>query len=190
MHEKTQLMTADELLGLPDDHWWYELVEGRIIRMSPPGSLHAVCANRIAVELTLFVQQRRFGVVFPQDSGFLLASDPDTVRAPDVAFVSRERVPAGGIPLGYWPGAPDLAVEVLTANDRPRGIGAKVADYLAHGCRLVWVVDPRRHAATVHRPGGAASALTEQDVLHGDPVLPGFSLPVSDIFEDPRILGP
>ena len=183
-------MTADELLRLPDDDLWYELVEGRVIRMSPSGSLHAVCANRIEYELTLFVRAGNLGVVFPQDSGFKLASDPDTVRAPDAAFVSRERIPAEGIPQGYWPGAPDLAVEVLSPDDTPRRITARIRDYLAHGCRLVWVIDPPRREATVHRPDGLMSVLTEDDVLEGDPVLPGFRIPVATIFEDPRVQGP
>jgi Uma2 family endonuclease len=112
--------------------------------------MHAVCAN-LATALTTYVEPRGLGLVFGQDSGFVLAQNPDTVRATDVAFVRRERASEIGIPAGYWPEAPDLAVEVVSPADRRRDFEAKCRAYLASGSRLVWLVDPPCQEPTARR---------------------------------------
>lgn len=178
------LLTAEELLRMPEDDLRHELVDGRLITMSPPGFAHGICGNRLATALTVFVHQRRLGLVAPQDTGFKLKSDPDTVRAPDVAFVSRARLPRGELPVTYWDGAPDLAVEVLSPDDRLREIEKKIREYLACGATSVWVVCPRTRTVTVRHAGTRPVIIREGDALEDPIVLPGFSHPLSELFEN------
>jgi Uma2 family endonuclease len=130
------------------------------------------------------VERRGGGRVVVGDVGFVLRvpSDPERVRAPDVAFVSPERLPSGRLPEGFLSGAPDLAVEVLSPSDNPIDIQQKVRDYLEAGARLVWVVAPQAKTLTVYRADGSARLLREQDVLDGEDVLPGFSIPAAELF--------
>jgi Uma2 family endonuclease len=130
----------------------------------------------------VFDVARRLGRVFTGEPGFRLTTDPDTVRAPDVAFVRQERVPAMGLPKGYWPGAPDLAVEVISPTDLYTEVDEKVATWLEHGTRLVFVVNPRRRTVAVHRPGRLVRMLGEGDVLNGEDIVPGWALAVGDLF--------
>jgi Uma2 family endonuclease len=176
------LVTADEFARIPDDHHRYELVEGRVVRMSPPGARHAVLATRIAALLFRFVESRRLGTVMTA-GGFRLATNPDTVREPDVAVVRRERIPAAGLPEGYWPGPPDLAVEISSPHDRSSDVTSKAHEYLRYGVRLVWVADPRTRSVTVFAPAARPFTAGEGDVLHGGDVLPGFSCRVAEFFE-------
>jgi len=127
------------------------------------------------------VREHDLGLVVAAETGFTLARDPDTVRAPDVGFVSRERVP-DPLPKGYAEFAPDLAVEVLSPDDRPGEVLAKVADWLNAGSRLVWVVDPDQRLVRVYRADGSESLLGAHDLLVGEEVLPGFACPVADVF--------
>ena len=115
------------------------------------------------------------------ETGFKLQSNPDTVRAPDLAFIRADRVPARP-PDGFAEFAPDLVVEVLSPDDRPAEVRAKLADWLTAGVRLVWVVDPNRESVRVHRPGGSEAALDIDGSLDGEDVLPGFMLPLKTIF--------
>lgn len=183
MVAQTQLMTADELLDLPDDGYRYELVRGELRKMAPAGAEHGELSVNIAVSLSLYVKAHNVGKVYAAETGFRIGADPDHVRAPDAAFVCQERVEAAGgrIP-GYWPGPPDLAVEVISPNDRYTEVEEKVADWLAAGVRLIILVDPRRRTVTCHAPNQAPVTLTDQDNLDGSPVLPGWQMPVSDIF--------
>lgn len=181
MHIATSVMSADELLRMPADRSWFELDRGHVLEMSPPGALHAVCTNRLATVLTQFVERHRLGLVFPQDSGFLLATKPDTVRATDVAFVRASRLGPAGIPDGYWPGAPDLAVEVMSPSDRESAVEAKMQAYFAAGTELAWVVHPRQQVVVVLFPDGRRSALGRDDTLTGEHVLPGFAVRVGDV---------
>ncbi len=114
------------------------------------------------------------------ETGFKLASDPDTVRAADVAFVSNDRLPTP-LPVGYAELAPDLVVEVLSPGDRPAGVLAKIADWLAAGSLLVWVIDPQRRQARVYRADGSESLLGDAEALDGEDVLPGFTAPLASI---------
>jgi Uma2 family endonuclease len=176
-------MTADELFRMPDDGYWYELVQGRLIKMSPPGALHGLVGIRLQTALDQFVRAQKLGVVFPQDTGFKLASNPDTVRAPDGAFVRRERIASTGIPIAYWPGAPDLAVEVRSPSDRRSELRHKALEYLRHGARLVWVIDPAKRDVVVFRPGAAPVTLTSDDELDGEDVVAGFRFSLRQLFE-------
>jgi Uma2 family endonuclease len=178
-HER--LVTAEEFARIPNDDYHYELVEGRVIRVSPPGSRHAVLITRIAMLLGQHSEANHLGAVMAI-GGFKIATDPDTVREPDIAFVRQSRIPETGIPEGYWPGPPDLAVEIRSPGDRPSEIRAKVGDYLARGVRLVWVVDPQKKAVTTHAPESSAVTLGVDDILDAGDVVPGFTCPVRRLF--------
>lgn len=158
-----------------------ELVRGRLVVREPPGTWHGVIAANLTAQLSNFVRPRSLGVVCAQDTGFKIASDPDTVRAPDVAFIGRDRVSL--IPRrGYAELAPDLVAEVLSPDDSLSEVLAKVADWFAGGTKLVWLVDPRRSQVHVYRQDGRISLLRESDSLDGEDVVPGFSCPLPDVF--------
>jgi Uma2 family endonuclease len=176
------LVTADELIRMPDDGLRYELVEGRLIAMTPAGSLHGRLIVRLSTALDSFVEEHDLGAVFAADTGFRIARAPDTVRAPDVSFVRKDRLPETGFPAGYWPGPPDLAVEVVSPSDSADDVESKVHEYLSNGVRLVWVVFPLERAAAVHRSGAPSEILGESDALDGDEVLPGFRYPLARLF--------
>jgi len=182
MVSKPRLVTAEELLDMPDDGCRYELVRGELRKMAPAGFEHGTNAENIVATLLPYVRANGLGRVPLAEPGFLLATNPDQVRTPDVAFVRQERVEATGIVLGYWPGPPDLAVEVISPNDRYTEVAEKVEDWLNAGTRMVVVVDSRRRVAVVHMPGREPVTLTEQDALDGGDVVPGWSMPVADIF--------
>jgi Uma2 family endonuclease len=177
----SHLMTADELLQthLPDKQT--ELVRGVLVVREPPGYRHGDVTARLMKALMDVVDAGGLGRVLAAETGFKLSADPDTVRAPDVAFVSRERVPDPA-PLGYPALAPDLVIEVLSPSDRPGETLAKVADWLTAGSRLVWVVDPGRRESRVYRQDGSETLLTESESLRGEDVVPGFDCPLASIF--------
>lgn len=182
MPAQERLVTAEEFARIPNDSYHYELVEGRVIPMSPPGSRHAVLATRMAVLLGQHAEANRCGVVMTP-GGFRLATRPDTVREPDIAFVCHDRIPEGGVPDGFWPGPPDLAVEIRSPGDRSSELRAKVSDYLARGVRLVWVLDAKTRTVTTHEPGSTPVTLGMEDVLDGGDVVPGFTCAVRRIFD-------
>jgi len=170
------LTAADvERMSIPDKQ--VELVRGRLVVREPPGSWHGAVAANLAYLLGDFVRRHELGLVFAQDTGFKIGSDPDTVRAPDVAFVARART--GAIRArGYAELAPDLLAEILSPDDRPADVLAKVADWLGAGTKLVWVIDAERSEARVYRQDGSLAVLGEHDSLDGEDVLPGFSSPL------------
>lgn len=176
----TVSMTAEELLHLNLPNKRTELVRGRLIVREPAGFRHGAVANRLSLAISSHVQINQSGLVLAAETGFKLASDPDTVRAADVAFVSRERLP-DPLPTSFAAMAPDLVVEVLSPDDRPGEVLAKVVDWLSAGCRLVWVVDPGRRNARVYRADGSESLLAHDGVLEGEDVLPGFAQPLATI---------
>jgi Uma2 family endonuclease len=182
MSTTTTLTTAGELFMMPDDGFRYELVKGEVRRMPPAGSEHGAVAVNIAVVIAQFVKPHDLGVVFGAETGFKIASEPDTVRAPDLAFVRRERIPAGGIPRGFWPGAPDLAVEVVSPGDTYTEVEEKVNDWLNAGTRMVLVLNPRTRTIAVYTSHTAVERLTESDTLDGGEVLPGFACQVAELF--------
>jgi len=157
-----------------------ELVRGELIMMSPAGSRHGAVLARLTGRIVSFVDEHRLGTVFGAETGFQIQHDPDTVRAPDVAFVRASRMPAD-LPGGFFPGPPDLAVEVVSPSDRASEVLAKVQDWLEAGSAAVWVVDPHTRRVSVYRSGEVV-VLKESDALAGGDLLPGFSLPVAEIF--------
>lgn len=175
-------MTADELLAVPDDGYRYELVKGELIKMAPTGHKHGIVTMHLAGPLHQYVKDSNLGEVYGAESGFVVFQNPDTVRAPDVAFVRRERIESAGEVKSYWIGAPDLAVEVVSPGDTVGEVEEKVAEWLAGGARMVWVVSPKLHTVTVYRSLTAIVTLTEKDKLDGADVVPGFQMNVAEIF--------
>jgi Uma2 family endonuclease len=151
-----------------------------LIVREPPGTGHGARSARLTVRVGTFVERHGLGQVFAQDTGFKIETDPDTVRAPDVAFIASERL--AGVPEeGYAEIAPDWVAEILSPGDRPGAVLEKVGQWLGAGVRLVWVVDPARREARVYRADGTVSIAGSDDDLEGEDVLPGFRCPLGDI---------
>jgi Uma2 family endonuclease len=175
-------LTADELFYLSLPNKQAELVRGRLIVREPPGYRHGVVAFRIARLLGNYVHDHQLGTVVAAETGFKLFSNPDTVRAADAAFLSRDRAPDPP-PSGYLSLAPDLAVEVVSPSDRAGEIQAKVSDWLTAGSRLVWVIDPGRSRAVVYAQDGSVDPLSHKDTLSGQDVIPGFSCLLGELLD-------
>jgi len=175
-----QVTTADQLLHTPG-LGRCELLRGELIMMSPAGSEHGHIVANITVPLGAFVKEKALGMIFGAETGFQIGHDPDTVRAPDVAFVSAERI-HGNLGKGFFQGAPDLAVEVVSPSDRAAEVLAKVHDWLEAGCRAVWVVDPEPRTVSVYRSRERVVTLSVAEQLSGDDVVPGFTMPVAEVF--------
>ncbi len=177
----TTLMTADELLrlDLPDKRT--ELIRGRLVVRDPGGARHGAVAMTLGYRIMAHVEAHDLGRVYAAETGFKIESDPDTVRAPDVAFIAQDRVPEVE-PRGYPGWAPDLAVEVLAHDDHPAETLEKVAQWLKAGVRLVWVVDSERRTARVYRADGSEALLDANATLDGEDVLPGFRCPLVDLW--------
>jgi len=174
------LMTADELLHLDLPDRRSELVRGRLIVREPAGARHGYVAMRIALRIGVFAEAHDLGRVYAAETGFHIESGPDTVRAPDVSFIAKARLPAVE-PTGYPTWAPDLAVEVIAHDDHPAKTLEKVAQWLDAGVRLVWVVDSERRDARVYRADGTERWLSEAGALEGEAVLPGFSCRLTEV---------
>jgi Uma2 family endonuclease len=181
MDSAQTLLTAEDLLAL-DDGLRHELVNGELITMTPSGGEHGVITARLARLVDSFASERGLGLVFGAEAGFRLTTDPDTVRAPDLAFVRHARIPDGGIPTGFWPGAPDLAAEVVSPGDTYEHVAAKVADWLRAGSEVVWVINPRARSVTVHTGSAGVTILSETEQLTGGTTIPGFTCGVREIF--------
>lgn len=177
-----ELMTADQLFDLPRNGKRRELVKGELREMAPAGGAHGAIAFRLSLRLGNYVESHNLGVLFAAETGFIVSRDPDTVRAPDIAFVSRDRIPPAGIPKKFFPGPPDLAVEVLSPGDTAIEIEEKVTDWLSAGSRLVWVVNSQLQTVTVYHPGPQVRIMRSAEILSGEDVLPGLQIRVADIF--------
>lgn len=182
MSTSTRLMTAEELWNLPKDGFRYELVEGELKKMSPSGTKHGAVVFNLSSLLGPYLRANNLGQGFGAETGFKIASDPDTVRAPDIAFVRRERIPSAGVPENFWPIAPDLVVEVVSPGDTFQEVEDKVGQWLAAGTSMVWVVNPKRRSVSVYRSMTDVKRLSEADELDGGDVVPGFRCGVSEIF--------
>lgn len=180
---RNQLLRVEDLYALPEDGMKHELQAGKLVSEPLPGSRHGRVALHVGALLDAHVRRRRLGVVLGNDSGFILSRSPDTVRGPDVSFVRRERFEGSEDLVGPFPGAPDLAVEVLSPSNAPATIHAKVGDYLAAGTRTVWVIDPEAETVVVYRSLLSPRTLGETDDLDGEEVVPGFRASVSELFE-------
>jgi len=183
MATTAKLYTAEDLWHMPGDEPW-ELWDGELQKVPSAGIEASDIAGWILTLLNYFVRPRRLGAVSGADGTYVLARDPDTVVAPDVAFLRRERFPGGARPRGYSPVPPDLAVEVISPTDRPGDISRKQGRYGRAGVPLVWWVDPTCRVVTVYRDGNLDRAYGENDELDGGEVLPGFRLAVAEIFAE------
>jgi|SRR5215212_6650155 len=177
-----RLLTADELAAMPDNGHVYELSRGMLVCMSPTSYSPGRVGGRLMLKIFAFVDDHNLGDYGSAETGFRLRSDPDTVRAPDAWFVRAERIPAGEEIVGFFPGPPDLAVEILSPSDRFNDVMAKVRDYLDADTPLVWALDPASRMTAIFRPGQPVRFLDADGVLDGEDVLPGFTLPLGEIF--------
>ena len=177
-----------EIAGSPEyDDRSIELVEGEIVEMSKAGGLHGQITMLLSLKIGIFVVDNKLGIVTSAETGFILERNPDgrdTVRALDIAFLSGARVPAV-LPNHLVDVAPDLAVEVISPSNRVTDMHRKIRQLLAAGTALVWIVHPETRTVEVHTQSGAVT-LEEGDALSGDDVLPGFELPVREIFPVPE----
>lgn len=176
-------LSLSEYAALPrDDGFRDELSRGLLVREPQPASPHDVVVGNV---FDMLRTQQRLGRGHASVAGgFLLSVDPPTVRGPDAAFIAARHLPRT-LPDGWWPLAPDLAVEVLSPSNRPAELRAKLRDYFGAGTRLVWVVDPRTRSVAVHHADGAVQRLHAGDELDGGEVLPELRVPVSDLFAWP-----
>lgn len=178
----SRTISDDELLRLPKDGRKYELVDGEVV-VSPAGYRHGKIALRISRRLETHAAKRGLGEVTESSTGFRLPSG--NVRSPDVGFVAASRSPKGE-PEGFFEGAPDLAVEVLSPGDDPRRILDKVGEYLGAGVRMVWVIDPRQRKAAVYRSLTDIREISDSDTLDGEDVLPGFTCKLASVLDPER----
>ncbi len=174
-------MTADELLAMPHPSYRYELVQGELRQMELAGRQHGRIAAQIGGCLGAFVTTNGLGETYAAGTGFIIDTAPDTVRAPDVSFVARERAEATAKERGFFPGAPDLAVEVISLNDRYSEIKERVSDWLRAGTQMVVVIDPHQLTATVYLAPNDTRILTEGDMLDGGDVVPGWEMALADV---------
>lgn len=177
-----RLYTADELERLPRSER-YELIEGELVPMPPPaGFEHGGFTMDIAAEAGVFIRRNNLGQGYAAETGFLIARDPDTVLAPDFAFIVRERLqPHHAGSGGYGQVVPDLVLETRSPQDRPGAVADKVRRWLEAGVRIVWEMDLRKRILTVHRPDAEPESLGPDDLLSGGDILPGFSIPLRDL---------
>ena len=179
MAETQTLITAEQLLAMGNSRR-FELVRGELVEMTPIGLEHFRVTGRLQGWISTFVEANRLGVSGPE-LGCILSRHPDVVRAPDIAFISAARVTPGS--EKFFEGAPDLAVEILSPDDRAAEIQQKVREYLEAGARLVWIVDSRSKTVTAYLPSGGAHLYAGNEPVPGDPVLPGFSFLPSELFK-------
>ena len=183
MATTARLMTAEELLEMPDDGFRYELVRGELVKIAPTKNHHGEIAAYVTGSLVPHVRRNRLGRVYTADAGFVLASEPAHVRVPDVGFVQRENVERIGRPDSLWPEQPDLAIEVISPSDRYSDVMEKVSDYFEAGTLMVILLDSRARTASVYRSPTDVVILTEANTLDGGDVVPGWRMRVSEIFE-------
>jgi len=176
-----KLMTAEELFEWVNGRRG-ELIKGEFIEMSPSGGTHGKLSSRIARILGNFIEENNLGESFGAETGFILFRDPDTVRAPDFAFISKDRLSLIEEFDKFISIPPDLAVEIISPHDRWPDVEDKISDYFSAGVSLVWIINPKPQAVQVYRSPSQISLLSGADVLQGDDVLPGFSIPVERIF--------
>lgn len=175
-------ITAKELLQLPDNGMRRELVRGEVREFALADAEHGELAMAIGWRLGHHVETRQLGNAYAAGTGFILARNPDTVRAPDAAFVRQEVIDATGRLMGFRPSAPDLAIEVISPGDVYQDVEDKVMEWLEAGCRMVVVINPRRHTVTVYRSRTDIVILTEEDTLQGGDVVAGWEVPVAELF--------
>ena len=180
--EKATLITAEELLTLPDDGKCYELLDGELVGTMPPGGEHALVMVSASFALRAYVRDHALGAVLAGDPGIILHRNPDRVRAPDVCFISRERVPEGGIPQGYLEVVPDFMIEIVSPGDSAGEVQAKLEEWLRAGARLVWAMYPDTCSIVAYKSLQSGRVFAESELIDAAPVLPEFSIRVADLF--------
>jgi Uma2 family endonuclease len=183
MTTKPTLLTADDLLRLYSEGVRGELVQGVLYETTPTGLKHGEIAVALGAVLWIHVRPQRLGRVFGSDSGVLLERNPDTVREPDVAYVSAERLPLDTEIAGYCPVLPDLVVEIVSPSDKEENVDNKAIMWLYYGARMALVINPETQTIRVRQANGPTRLLSIDDTLDGEDVLPGFTCPVRDILE-------
>ena len=179
---EVKLLNAEDLLRLAAEGVRGELIRGVLCETMATGQRHGQIVMDLAFELNAFIRPRQLGMLVGSDSGVRLERDPDTVREPDIAFTSVERLPLGGAVSGYAEVIPDLVAEVASPSDSRREVHDKAHMWMNHGVRLVWVVQPETRTVDVYQANHAVTTLSDQDSLDGLDVLPGFSCDVSAVF--------
>ena len=179
----TKLLTADDLLRLYSEGVRGELIQGVLYETMPAGMEHGEIVMNLGILLGGFIKPRKLGRLTGSDAGVWLERDPDTVREPDIAYISAARLPRGVRVRGYAEVVPDLVVEIVSPSDGQREVSDKARMWLRYGVRLVWVVQPDTYTVDVYEPGRAVVTLDEHGILDGLDVLPGFTCTVRDIFD-------
>jgi Uma2 family endonuclease len=176
-----KLLTAEEFMLLPDpgDGSQQELIRGEVITMTPAGGLHGISCNKAGRRIGNYVEEHGLGSVTSNDTGFVTERAPDSVRGPDVAYWSKEKLPV--VPTGYIEVAPDLLVEVLSPSNTSKQIRAKLREYFNKSVRMVWVIAPEDRTVTIYRTLDEGRVLHESATVTADDVLPGFTCRVSDL---------
>lgn len=190
MKAAATLLTVEDLFSVPDDGYRYELVKGEIRKMAPGNYKHGKISLSLGAALHIYVEAHDLGDVLGAETGFTLQRNPDTVRAPDISFVSKKRIPPEDQSERYGEGPPDLAVEVVSPGNDAREIQEKVRDYLKAGVRLIWIIYPRDRQVEVYDQDGNVITLKEGDELEGEEVIPGFRYPVAWLFRRKPISPP
>ena len=180
---KAKLLTAEDLLRLDSQGVKGELIRGVLCEKVSAGMEHGQIAMTFGSTLVAHVRPRRLGRVIGSDSGVLLQRSPDTVREPDIAYISAERLPLDVRVRGYLEIAPEIVVEIISPSDSQREVNDKTRMWLSYGVSIVWEIYPAERAIMVHRSGAQPVTLTEDDTLDGGDVLPGFSCPLREIFD-------
>lgn len=179
----TKNLTEKMIMSIPKNGYKHELINGEFT-MVPVGFEHEIIGANIIFVLKKFVSEHRLGAVCGPDLGCWMKSE--NIRCPDVSFISKERLPKSDrLPKGFFKGSPDLVVEVLSPSDTIEGVHGKIAEYFENDTKLAWVVNPEDQTVTVYRSSSPHKLLTNKDVLEGERVLEGFSVPVADLFEKP-----
>ena len=179
----TKRLTANDLLRLYGEGVRGELIRGELCQTMPTGQEHGEIVVNLVALLRMFVKSRKLGRLTASDAGVWLERDPDTVREPDIAYFSAEKIPSGVRITGYAEVVPDLVMEVVSTNNSLREVNDKALMWLSYGVSLVWAVNPDSRSVDVYPAGRAASTLTESDTLDGLDALPGFTCAVSEVFD-------
>ena len=180
---KNKLLNAEDLLRLNSQGVRGELIRGVLCETMPAGKIHGRIAMTFGAALVAYVRPRRLGTVIGSDAGVILQRNPDTVREPDIAFISSERLPLEDQSDGYLEVIPELVVEIVSPSDSTQAVNDKTLMWLDHGVLMVLEVHPATRTVMVHRPNVSAMTLAGDDVLDCGDVLPGFALPLREIFD-------
>ena len=179
----TKLLTAEEYGRLPDDGRLTELVRGIIVEMNRPFTSHGYYLVRIATLLSSFVEHHQLGRVVGGDAGVVTQREPDSVRGPDVAFYSYQRIPRGPLPEGYWPASPELVIEIRSKDDRWKDIHQKIGEYFSADVLTVAVVDSEQQRVYLFSADRETAVLNSSDQLTFPDILPGFEIVVARLFD-------